>query len=145
MDEEFPNEYSGMWPNEAAGRITVAVTDDVPTSAITDAASDADLVGKVDVVRRPNTWDELQTALETVDADLLALIESGKVQVELDPEGGRVIVTQASSLDVAERALVATSLSGIDVPSHVVDDPALEFSIEPLACAGSGRFGCDWP
>jgi streptogrisin C len=148
MREALGASYAGVWFDNSAGRIVVAVAPPgggVSTPAIAAArqvARDLQADASVDVVVADFSWDALTAAQSLIDEGLSDLERAGIVNTGIDSEKDALSIGLSETASAAQSARVQKTAASAGVRTDVHVEPASVVSPKLASCTFPN---CDHP
>jgi len=134
------NSYSGVWFDNDAGEFVVPLLRPANRTSVDDTLDEVGLDSDYRAVVVEYSWDELKTAHERLDEQLLSLIENGLIQTFLDPRTNAVVIAQAQSVTQSEEEQIEKAVTTEKVDAEVRERSIDRFSAEPASCIFEKRF-----
>jgi hypothetical protein len=136
LEARLGSRYAGIWFDNEKGEYVVPVLPGTGGSKVNEEFAQAEL-GAEDfrTVTVQSSWNELESAQNTINEALLGPIKEGFVQTSLDPRLNAVVVRVTAGADDEVRSEVRRLAGGSPVRVAIQSSGSKRFDGQPEACS----------
>jgi hypothetical protein len=140
LSDQLGSNYTGEW--FASGKIQIGTTSEGYERTVEQDLDNLGLADNAHIALATSSWEQLETAENSLAATLASLIKRGRVSLGVDVEHNAITLTQADNLSTGEAEEVESARTTVAVTSEISTASTSSVAIKLTACLDGA---CDKP